>query len=58
MNIADMYTQYVREKTENGDGWKSAFLGFRLFNIKNHIAPDKTIARGYRELETMMMEYM
>lgn len=58
MNIADRYTQYVREKTEKGDGWKSAFLGFKLFNIKNHIAPDKTIAKGYRELETMMMEYM
>ncbi len=58
MNIADRYTQYVREKTIEGDGWKSAFLGFKLFNIKNHIAPDKTIAKGYRELETMMMEYM
>lgn len=58
MNIADKYTQYVREKTEKGDGWRSAFLGFKLFNIKNHIAPDKAIAKGYRELETMMMEYM
>lgn len=58
MNIADRYTQYVRDRVYEGCGWKSAFLGFKLFSIKNHIAPDKSVAKGYRELETMVMDYM
>ena len=58
MNIADRYTQYVRDRVYEGCGWKSAFLGFKLFSIKNHIAPDKSAAKGYRELETIVMDYM
>lgn len=58
MNFADRYTQYVRDKVYEGKGWKSAYLGFKLFAIKNHIAPDKSIAKGYQELESMMMDYV
>ena len=54
-----MFTGYVRDKAERGESaWNSAYLGLRLFRIKSHILPDKSISKGYGRLEAMMMDYV
>lgn len=59
MGLADLYTGYVRNKAEHGENaWDSAYLGLKLFRMKSHILPDKSISKGYSKLESMMMDHV
>ncbi len=57
MDFAGLFRSYVRDKAEHGNAWPSASLGLKLFALKCRLLPDKSIARGYQKLESIMMDH-
>lgn len=58
MKIAEMYVDYVKQKTEEEPekSWNKILLGFQANRLRTRFLPKKNIARGYQLLEDLMMD--